>query len=104
MKGGMQALMKQANQMQAKMKKMQEELAQREYEATAGGGAVSVKMKGETEIVSLKIDKEVISADDVEMLEDLILTAVNEVIKTAKETSSKEMEKVTGGFNMPGLF
>lgn len=104
MKGGMQGLMKQANQMQAKMKKMQEELALREYEGTSGGGAVVAKMKGESELVSLKIDKDVIDGDDVEMLEDLILTAVNDVMKTAKETSSKEMEKVTGGLNMPGMF
>lgn len=104
MKGGMQALMKQANQMQAKMKKVQEDLAEREYEATSGGGAVVAKMKGENQLVGLKIDKEVIDGDDVEMLEDLILTAVNEVLKEAKETSSKEMEKVTGGFNMPGMF
>lgn len=104
MKGGIQALMKQANQMQAKMKKLQDELAEREYEGTSGGGAVTAKLKGESELVALKIDKDVLDGDDVEMLEDLILTAVNEALKTAKETNSKEMEKVTGGMNMPGLF
>lgn len=104
MKGGMQQLLKQANQMQNRMKKVQEELAEREYEGTSGGGAVKVTVKGENEIMALAIDEEVFKEGDVEMLQDLIMTAANEALKTAKETSSAEMEKITGGMNFPGLF
>jgi hypothetical protein len=102
--GGMAQLMKQANQMQGKMKKAQEDLAKQEYEATSGGGAVTVKVNGEYKMVSLTISNDVMSAGDVEMLQDLILTATNEAVKTARETSAKEMEKITGGMNVPGLF
>lgn len=103
MKGGIQQLMKQANQMQNKMKKLQEELNEREYEGTSGGGVVSVKVKGESELISLKIDPEVLK-DDAEMVEDLVLTAANEALKKAKDETSKEMEKVTGGMSIPGMF
>lgn len=102
--GGMAQLMKQANQMQGKMKKAQDELATREYEATSGGGAVTVKITGEYKMVSLTVKEDVMKAGDVEMLQDLILTATNEAVKTARETSQKEMEKITGGMNVPGLF
>ncbi len=104
MPGGMAQLMKQANQMQMKMKKTQEELAKKEYEATSGGGAVKVKVNGDHMITSLAIDPEVLKAGDVEMLQDMILSATNEAIKTAKDTSAKEMEKITGGLNIPGMF
>ncbi|KYG68786.1 YbaB/EbfC family nucleoid-associated protein [Bdellovibrio bacteriovorus] len=104
MQGGMAQLMKQANQMQMKMKKAQEELAKKEYEATSGGGAVKVKVNGDHMITALTIDAEVLKAGDVEMLQDMILSATNEAIKTAKDTSSKEMEKITGGLNIPGMF
>lgn len=104
MKGGMQQLLKQANQMQQKMKKLQEELAQKEYEGTSGGGAVKVVVKGESQILSVKLNKDVVQADDIEMLEDLIVTAANEALKTAKEASNAAMEKVSGGMNFPGLF
>ena len=103
MKGGMQQLMKQANQMQARMKKMQEELAQREYEATSGGGAVTAKVNGDNLLVALSIDPEV-AKEDHEMLEDLILTATNEALKKAKTETEAEMGKVTGGLNIPGMF
>jgi len=102
--GGMAQLMKQANQMQSRMKKTQEELAKREYEATSGGGAVKVKVNGDHQIISLAIDPEVLKAGDVEMLQDMVMSAANEAIKVARETSAKEMEKVTGGMNIPGLF
>lgn len=102
--GGMAQLMKQANQMQTRMKKVQEELAQQQYEATSGGGAVTVKVNGEYKMISLTINPEVIKSGDVEMVQDLILTATNEAVKIARETSQKEMEKVTGGMNVPGLF
>lgn len=102
--GGMQQFVKQANQMQTKLKKLQDELDQREYEASSGGGAVKVKIKGETQLVSLTVSDEVFKSGDKDMLQDLILTAVNEVIKTAKDTSAAELEKVTGALKMPGLF
>jgi nucleoid-associated protein EbfC len=102
--GGMQNLMKQANQLQMKMKKVQEELAEREYEASSGGNAVTVRVKGENQILSLKISEDVMKSGDVEMLQDLVMTATNEAIRKAKETQAAEMEKVTGGFNFPGMF
>ncbi|WP_367143853.1 YbaB/EbfC family nucleoid-associated protein [Bdellovibrio bacteriovorus] len=104
MPGGMAQLMKQANQMQMKMKKAQEELAKVEYEATSGGGAVKVKVNGDHLITALTIDPEVLKAGDVEMLQDMILSATNEAVKTARDTSAKEMEKITGGLNIPGMF
>jgi DNA-binding YbaB/EbfC family protein len=104
MPGGMQNLMRQANQMQTKIKQLQEELAVREYEGTSGGGAVLVKVKGESQILSMKINDDVMKSGDVEMLQDLIVTATNDALKKAKDTHAAEMEKVTGGFNMPGLF
>lgn len=104
MPGGMAQLMKQANQMQMKMKKAQEELAKREYEGTAGGGAVSVVVNGDHFIVSSKIDSEVIKAGDAEMLQDLLKAAVNDAVQKAKKTSQEEMEKITGGLGVPGLF
>ena len=103
MKGGMQQLMKQANQLQMKIKKMQEELGTREYEATAGGEAVRVRVQGEAKMLSLTISDELMKSGDVEMLQDLIVTATNEALRIAKETQATEMEKVTGGFNFPGL-
>ncbi|MCB0355967.1 MAG: YbaB/EbfC family nucleoid-associated protein [Bdellovibrionales bacterium] len=102
--GGMQQLMKQANQMQNRMKKVQEELKQREFEGSAGGGGVTVKVNGDTQLTAVMIQQEVINDGDAEMLQDLILAATNDAIKLAKETSQKEMEKITGGFSMPGMF
>ncbi|OQW51115.1 MAG: nucleoid-associated protein [Proteobacteria bacterium SG_bin7] len=102
--GGMQQFVKQANQMQTKLKKLQDELDTREYEATSGGGAVTAKIKGDSQLLSLRVSDDVFKSGDKDMLQDLILTAVNEVIKKAKETSAAEMEKVTGALKMPGLF
>jgi DNA-binding YbaB/EbfC family protein len=102
--GGMQALMKQANQMQLKMKKVQEELATKEFEGTSGGGAIQVKVTGDNKLVKVTISPEVMQSNDVEMLQDLILAATNDAIRLAKETSQKEMDKVTGGLNIPGMF
>ena len=101
--GGMQNLMKQANQLQMKIKKLQEELALKEHSATSGGGAVTVKVRGETEIIEMKITDEVMKSGDAEMLQDLIMTATNDALKTAKTSNAKEMEKVTGNFSFPGL-
>jgi len=101
--GGMAQLMKQANQMQIKMKKVQDELAQRVYEGSAGGGAVKVNVNGDHFLQSMQINDDVFKSGDKEMLQDLILAATNEAIKVAKDTSAKEMEKITGGMSIPGL-
>lgn len=104
MAGGMQNLMKQANQLQMKIKKLQEELSQRIYEGTSGGGAVTVTIRGEKTFTGVKISEDVMKSGDAEMLQDMILTAANDALKKAGETHAAEMEKVTGGFNLPGLF
>jgi DNA-binding YbaB/EbfC family protein len=100
----MAQLMKQANQMQMKMKKAQEELAQAEYEAGAGGGGVTVKVNGNYQLLAVAINPEVFKSADAEMLQDMVMSAANEALKKARETTQKEMEKITGGLNMPGLF
>ncbi len=101
---GMAGLMKQANQMQMKMKKLQEELATREFTGTAGGGAVTAKVNGDNKVLALTINPEVVKSGDTEMLQDLVTAAVNDALKTAKDESSKEMSKITGGMNIPGMF
>lgn len=102
--GGMAQLMKQANQMQMKMKKVQEEMAKAEFEGTSGGGAVKAKVTGDNKLAALTISPEIFKSGDVEMLQDMIVAAVNEGVKLAKDTSAKEMEKITGGMGVPGLF
>jgi nucleoid-associated protein EbfC len=102
--GGMQSFMKQAQQMQVKMAKLQEELALRTVEASSGGGAVTAITTGAQLLSSIKISKDVMESKDVDMLQDLILTAVNESLKKSKEMSDKEMQKITGNVSMPGLF
>ena len=104
MGGGMQQLVRQANQMQNRMKKIQEELSFREFEGSSGGGAVLVKVNGDSLIQTIIIQSEVLEAGDVEMLQDMVMTAANEAIKMAKEVSQKEMDKITGGFSVPGMF
>ena len=106
MMGGnnMQQLARQAQKLQQQMTKMQEELEQREYEASAGGGMVNVKVNGKKELVSLEIKPEAVDPDDVEMLQDMVIAAVNEAMRTANDTMEREMGKLTGGLNMPGLF
>ena len=101
--GGMQQLMKQANQMQAKIKKLQEELQTRTFDGTSGGGGVKVTVTGNNLISAVIINPDVFSAGDAEMLQDMILSATNEALKLAKETSDKEMSKVTGGISIPGM-
>ena len=98
--GGMNMnnIMKQAQKMQKQMVEMQEALNEKTLEMTSGGGAVKIVISGKKEIQSIKIDPEVVDPDDVEMLEDLILSAVNEAIRQAEEMCNKEMSKVTGGF------
>lgn len=100
----MQQMMKQAQKMQQKMQKMQEELEGREVEASAGGGVVTVVVTGKKEIKSIQIKPEAVDPDDVEMLEDLILAAVNEALRKAEEMVQNEMAKITGGLNLGGMF
>lgn len=96
-------MMKQAQKLQSKMLRIQEELAEKTVESTAGGGMISVVANGRQQILSIKIDKEVVDPDDVEMLQDLILAAVNDALNKAQEMVAGEMSKLTGGFNLPGL-
>ncbi len=100
----MKKMMKQAQKMQAKMAKMQEEMAEKTLEVTSGGGAVKVVVNGKQELVDLTIDPEAVDPEDVEMLEDLILAAVNEGMRKIQEMIEEEMGKVTGGMNLPGMF
>ncbi|MCL2111823.1 MAG: YbaB/EbfC family nucleoid-associated protein [Clostridiales bacterium] len=93
--------MKQLQAMQAEMERMQEELDAKEVETTAGGGAVAVRVNGKKELVSIKIDPDVMDKDDPEMLEDLILVAVNEALRQIEEMSQAGMSKLTGGLGLP---
>ena len=102
--GNMQGMMKKVQKMQAEMKKMQEELKMRTVETTVGGGAVTVVMNGEKEVQSLKIQPTAVDPEDVEMLEDLVVAAVNECSKKVDDLLAREMGKVTGGLNLPGMF
>ena len=102
--GNMQNLARQAQKLQQQMTKVQEELETREYEASAGGGMVTVKVSGKKELLSIEIKPEAVDPDDVEMLQDLVLAAVNEALRTASDTTEREMSKLTGGLSMPGLF
>ena len=96
-------LMKQAQQFQNKMTKLQEELGERTVEASAGGGMVTVVVNGRQELVSIKIEPEVINSDDKEMLQDLILAAINDGLSKAKEMVNEEMGKLTRGLNLPNI-
>lgn len=102
--GNMNKMMKQVQEMQKKMMQMQEELKNKTVEATAGGGVVKVVANGHNEIVEIKIAPEAVDPDDVEMLQDLVLAAVNESLRKAQEMTTNEMGKITGGMNIPGLF
>ena len=100
--GNMGNMMKQAQKMQKEMMKFQEEIEQRTVEASAGGGAITVVITGKKEIKSIEIKPEVVDPDDVEMLQDLIMAAVNEAIRQADDMAAREMSKLTGGLNLPG--
>ena len=101
---GLGNIMKQAQQMQAKIARIQQELETREVEASAGGGMVTARANGKQQILELTIEKDVVDPEDVEMLQDLVLAAVNEAIKKSQDMVQSEMGKVTGGMNLPGLF
>ena len=102
--GNINNLMKQAQKLQKDMEQAQKDLETKEFEASVGGGAVVVKANGKKEILSINIKEEVVDPDDVEMLEDLVLSAVNEALKKAEEESTNQMGKLTGGLNIPGMF
>jgi hypothetical protein len=95
--------MQQVKDLQDKMAKIQEELAQKTIESTAGGGMVTAVVNGRQELVSLKIERQVVDPEDVEMLQDLIVAAVNDAMKKAQELAAGEMGKLAGGLNIPGL-
>lgn len=97
-------MMKQAQEMQAKMAKMQDELGEMEFEASSGGGMVTVKMNGQQEVLGVSIDEEVFAEGDKEMLEDLIVAAINEARQKAGDAAKEHMAQITGGLNIPGLF
>ena len=101
---GLGNIMKQAQQMQQKIARLQQELEGREVEATAGGGMVTAVVNGKQQLLSLKIEKAVVDPEDVEMLEDLVTAAINEALKKSQDMMQQEMGKVTGGMNLPGLF
>ncbi|MBL7181425.1 MAG: YbaB/EbfC family nucleoid-associated protein [Pseudomonadota bacterium] len=100
---GMGNVMKQAQKLQTKMLRLQEEMAERTIEATSGGGMVKIVVNGRQQVVSIQIEKEVVDPEDVEMLQDLILAAVNDALLKSQEMISQEMGKLTGGLNIPGL-
>jgi nucleoid-associated protein EbfC len=100
----MNNLMKQAQQMQAKLATLQNELADREVEASAGGGMVKVKVNGKQQVLAVSINKECVDPNDVATLEELVLTAVNQGLKQSQDMVQQAMAKVTGGMNIPGLF
>ena len=100
---GMANMMKQAQKLQAQMMKLQEEMAEKTVETTSGGGMVKVVANGRQQVVSIQIEKEVVDPEDVEMLQDLILAAVNDALAKSQEMVSEEMSKLTGGMNIPGL-
>jgi hypothetical protein len=101
--GGMGNLLKQAQEMQSRMAKIQEELAQKTVEGSAGGGMVQVTVNGQLALTAIKIDATVINVEEKEMLEDLVLAAVNDGMRKARELASAEMSKLTGGLKIPGL-
>lgn len=102
--GNMNQLLKQAQKMQTDMQKMQEDLETKEIETSVGGGAVTVKVNGKKEVVDIQIKPEVVDPDDIEMLQDLVLSAVNEALRSVDDMQSSQMNKLTGGMNIPGLF
>ncbi len=96
-------ILKQAQEMHAKIAQLQEEMAKKTVEASSGGGMVNVVINGKQEVVSMRIDPEVVNREDVEMLQDLIVAAVNEAIRKSQEMMTEEMKKITGGLSIPGL-
>ena len=101
--GGMQNMLKQAQKMQEDMQAKQAELEAKEYDVSAGGGVIDVKINGKREILSVKLAEEIVDPDDIETLEDLIIAAINEAIKTVDADAAAEMAKITGSMGIPGM-
>lgn len=101
---GLNGLMKQAQQMQQKMATLQKELETRELETSSGGGMIKIKITGKQQILSISINKECVDPNDVESLEELVKTAVNQAVKESQDMVSGAMSKITGGINIPGMF
>jgi len=100
----MQGMLKQAQKMQEDMAALQEELDEREYEIKAGGGVITIVITGTKEVKSIELDPQIVDPDDIETLQDILVAGINEAIKTVEETNAKQMERITGNINMPGLF
>ena len=100
---GLGNIFKQAQQIHSKISQLQEEMAGKKVEASSGGGMVNVVINGKQEILSIRVDSEVVNREDIEMLQDLIVAAVNEAIRKSQEMMTEEMKKITGGLNIPGL-
>jgi len=101
---GLGNILKQAQEIHSKISQLQEQMAGKTVEASSGGGMVSVVINGKQEILSIRIDPEVVSREDIEMLQDLVAAAVNEAIRKSQEMMTEEMKKITGGLSIPGLF
>ena len=104
MKGQMNNIVRQAQRMQSQIEKIQEEIAEKRVEASAGGGMVTAVVNGNSELLELNINPEVVDPADVEILQEMVIGAVNQAMKTATDMMNSEIEKVTGGLNLPGLF
>ena len=100
----MSAMLRQAQKMQEDMEALQADLDSREYDISAGGGAVELKINGKKEVLQINIKPEIVDPDDIEMLSDILVAAVNEAIKRVEETNSAEMSKITGNIGLPGMF
>lgn len=103
MKGGMNSIVRQAQKMQAQIAKVQEEIGKKKVEASTGGGVVTAVVNGKQELLDIRIDPEVLNPDDVELLQEMIVGAVNQAMKTAADMMDTEVEKITGGLSIPGL-
>ena len=101
---GLGNILKQAQEMHGKISQLQEEMANKTVEASAGGGMVNIVMNGKQQVLSIRVDPEVVNREDVDMLQDLICAAVNEAIRKSQEMMTEEMKKITGGLSIPGLF
>lgn len=101
--GNMNSMMKKVQKMQQEMARTQQEIEEKEFSSTAGGGVIEAVVNGKKEVVKIKIDEDVVDPDDTEMLEDLVVAAINDALKKADEYSQKEMGKLTGNINIPGL-
>ncbi|RAL20345.1 YbaB/EbfC family nucleoid-associated protein [Lujinxingia litoralis] len=104
MKGGMNSLVRQAQKMQSRITKVQEEIGNKTIEASTGGGMVTAVVNGKQELLQIKINPDVVDPADVEVLEEMVLGAVNQAMEMAGEMMNSEIEKITGGLNIPGLF